>query len=517
MAAMVVIESIRQAVRGLIRSPTGELTRAQRFARYCLDLTRHCARELAQNRAAQMAAALTYRTLFSLVPTAVLAMLMFRAFIGVEEAQDWFQGTAYNYLGLSAVALPDAEPGVDPDPVDEAAAARLQELKETADERLAEIVNSAWAHLKFGNIGAVGLLLLIWAALALAVTVEQCFNRIFRCPSGRAWHHRIAIYWAVVTLGPMLLFVSIYAALSVVHWAEDALDLSTPGDESALVQGATPSADASGGADAATGTSAAAAGVVATRSAPPSATARLTGRTAALAASWLLLFLTYVLMPNTRVHLRPAVIGSFVAACLWELAKWGFKLYVAKAVSVSAIYGSLGMVPLFLFWLYLTWLIVLFGLQLTYTLQAMHGRKFEIEELQRRQRHVLGDPRWILGMMSVIGRAFVAGRPVTADDVSQQLLIDPRAVSDIGEALEDAGLLHRVEGSGRHEGGYALALPPDQIRIDGLLDLGRSLAEAQRGSDTEPTAALLEQLDAAQREAAGNQSLADLVVVENEK
>ena len=91
-------------------------------------------------------------------------------------------------------------------------------------------------------------------------------------------------------------------------------------------------------------------------------------------ASWVLLLLLLTLMPNTTVHLRPALIGSLVAAILWKFAKHGFKLYLTKAVSYSVLYGSLGLIPLFLFWMYLTWLIVLFGLELTYTLQAMRGR-----------------------------------------------------------------------------------------------------------------------------------------------
>lgn len=464
---MVLLNSIRQSVRRLVRSPTGELTRAQRFVRYALDLARHCARELARNRAAQMAAALTYRTLFSLVPTAILAMLMFRAFIGVEEAQHWFQDTAYSFLGLSAVVVSEGEASV-AETLGEGGngIAQMEQWQATAGQHLDQIVHGAWDKLTFASIGAPGLVLLIWAALALAVTVEQCFNRIYRCPSGRAWHHRIAIYWAVVTLGPILLFLSLYVAGSVVAWAEDTLHLT--------------------------------------------AAMRLTGRTAALMASWLLLFLTYVLMPNVRVHWRPALVGSFVAAALWEVAKWGFKFYVAEAVNVSLIYGSLGMIPLFLFWLYLTWLIVLFGLQLTYTLQAMHGRAFEIDELQQ-QCHLIGDPRWIIGMMAIVGRGFGGGKPVSAEQVSGELLLDTDSITEMGIALEEAGMVHRLEGSGRHEGGYTLALPPDRIRVATLLDLGRTLAESKRWSGDHAAKALLDRMDVAQHEVVGEATLATIV------
>ena len=63
-----------------------------------------------------------------------------------------------------------------------------------------------------------------------------------------------------------------------------------------------------------------------------------------------------------------------MGSLLWEAAKFGFQVYVATAVPYSAIYGSIGLIPLFLFWIYVTWLIVLFGLILTYTLQVLGGR-----------------------------------------------------------------------------------------------------------------------------------------------
>ena len=97
-----------------------------------------------------------------------------------------------------------------------------------------------------------------------------------------------------------------------------------------------------------------------------------------LLASFVLLLLVYKLLPNTHVRLRPAIWGALVAAALWSLSRWGFGLYVSKALPYMKIYGALGLIPLFLFWLYLTWLIVLFGMELAFTLQAMKGRGFDV-------------------------------------------------------------------------------------------------------------------------------------------
>ncbi len=462
------------AFRRLITQPTGELTRAQRSARFAVDLARHCARELVRNRAPQMAAALTYRTLFSLLPMVILALLLFRAFVGLDEAQDWFQKTAYDFLGWSSVALaPQAGEAVDDADVDADAARDPQEdtdLRASADESLNELVANAW-DLDFGSIGMVGLLLLIWAALALLITVEHCFNTIYHCPAGRRWHHRITIYWSVITLGPWLLFISLYVAGQAVQWAQG---LPLLGIAVKWFSGFT-----------------------------------------ALGASWLLLFLIYLLMPNAGVRIRSALIGSFVAAALWETGKWGFKLYVTQAVTYSALYGSLGLIPLFLLWLYVTWLIVLFGLQLTYTLQALRGRQFQLEEALKRQEHA-ADPRWLISMVTLIGKAFAKGQPIDTDELSRTLLISPRTVADMGELLENEGLVHRVEATKQHEGGYSLAVSPRQLRITKLLELGQAMSNGEAKRKHIPGGTMLNTLHEAQYAAAGEATLEEMLEGEGE-
>ena len=454
---------LRQSFSRLLSRPTEELTRAQRSLRFAVDLTRYCSRELIQNRAPQMAAALTYRTLFSLVPMAMLGLLVFRAFIGLENAQVWLQDAAYDFLGWSETVALTGD--VAPQPVVSGETTERDPRAEVADA-LNGVVDRAWESLDFRSLGVVGLVVLIWAALALLITVEQCFNLVYNCPEGRPWHHRIAIYWAVVTLGPVLLFVSLHLAGNLVDWAEDL----TPGVR---------------------------------------AVHWLSGF-AALGASWLMLFIVYMLMPNTSVYWRSALGGSFIAAVLWETGKWGFKLYVNRAVTISALYGSLGLILLFLLWVYLTWLIVLFGLQVSYTLQALKGRKFQIDEAVHR-RHQIGDPHWLVAMMALIGRSFFAGEPVSVEKISRRLLISGWSVARIGELLEQKGLLHRVEATRRHESGYSLAVPPDQIPVSRLLELGRTMSEGQTRSEDLPAKAMLDQLYKAQHDAAGDASLASVI------
>lgn len=481
---MKVLTQTTAYLRRLISEPIGELNRAQRTLRFAVDLSRHCARQLGRNHASQMAAALTYRTIFGLVPMAVLMLLVFRAFGGFEHVSADLQAKIYDHLGLSSISLPapaDGAESIVSAPGDSQSGTPLaaqhreeahRQLRAGIDRILADLTANA-SKVNVGSIGVVGLAVLIWAALALLITVERSFNQIYNCAAGRSWHLRVPIYWAVITLGPVLLFVSLYVAQQLVEYTQSK---AVAGQMPTIVSGVV------GG---------------------------LSGMTA-LGASCLLLFLLYVLMPNRRVRLRPALVGALVAAVLWESGKWGFKLYVTKAVSYSTLYGSLGLVPLFLLWLYLTWLIVLFGLEITYTLQAMRGREFEKEAMRRDQRQVY-DPRWLVPMMTKIGAAFRSGQVIDTEDLAQVLGLPETAVVQMGRQLHEAGLIHRVAGNGDVAGGYTLAQPPEDIKLNRLLELGQMFGHNAKSHPDDPAWRVLASLAKAQQVAAGNITLAGIL------
>lgn len=460
-------ERMAANLRRLAQEPIdAELTRAQRMLRFAVDLARHGGRQLQKDRAMDMAAALTYYTIFSLVPMAVLGLLVFRMFVGVDDARRWMRTAAYDYLGWSSITIPSAPPAgpsptanttsgaapqemptpdngaANPAPPGAAgaAAAAVDPRKESAalqegvDQRIDELITRAF-EMNLGNIGFIGAALFLWAAVSLLVSLEYSFNVVFNCPAGRSWYRRITTYWAFVTLGPPLVFVSLYSATYAVHWSTANAIFGSYTD---FLSG-------------------------------------ILGRAASIVTSWLVLFLMYVLVPNTGVQIRPALIGSFVAAVLWEFAKWGFRWYVTTALPYSALYGSLGLIPLFLFWLYLTWLIILFGLEITATLQALRGWRLEEQEALRYKDRLLCDPQWLIPVMATVARGFVKGRPVFGEEISRRMRLPLSAVLSLCDRLKRAGYLHQVDTRRREPMAYVLARPPEQIGMQGLLELGRSI------------------------------------------
>jgi membrane protein len=458
-----ILHELIQSVRRLLTTPREELGRAQRSLRFALNLARHCARELARDRAAQMAAALTYRTLFSLIPVVVLSLLVFRALGGLEDLRPALQEKVYTFMGLQAVAEP--APAGDEEPGEEPAGSMETELRRRIGETVGQVADRA-ATLDFRSVGVIGAIVLFWGAFALLATVEHCFNRIYKCPSGRSWGRRLTTYWALLTLGPLLLLVSLYLAEHLLSWLQRS---SIPG------------------------------GLLATAI-----------RLAPLAASWLLLFIAYVWVPNTRVRRRSAMVGALVAAILWELGKWAFQLYLARVVPNSLLYGTLGIIPLFLLWIHLTWLAVLFGLELSYTLQAMQLSSFEeIEASEGASR--LTDPRWVVPVMARAARAFAEGEPVREEQLAGELTLPQPGVRRILETLADSGLVHRLRQRGGDDDAYVLARPPASIPLAELVRVIDSAAGARPGAAAGPGWALLDGLTEAQSASVGEATLATLL------
>lgn len=459
----------------------------------------HTWKQMQHDRANQMAAALTYRTIFSMVPTLLLALVVFRAFGGFADMQTEMRQRIFDYLNITAIQsnapTPHATDSEQSEPATTESSDNAQtqsvdahvsttaptstkpaaqssnvELRARVDELLDGVVSQA-SNISFKSIGAIGFVLLIWAALALIVEVETTFNRIYLAPQGRPWAMRIAIYWASLTLGPVLMFASLYTTGRLLSMASEFLGYG---------------------------------GVFLTA---------LFGQVAALIFTWLLLLLLYRLLPNTRVELRPALIGSLVAAVLWEVGKRGFQWYVGHSVTYSKLYGSLGMIPLFLLWVYLTWLITMFGLELSFVLQSLRGKSLSSRLPDKRDadRPAVIDARWMLPILSRIARSFAQGQPVSEGTLSLELSLPLAAVSELCGRLTADGLIRRVEGSSSEPGGFTLALPAEKIELSRVLRLASELTRSHGGTANGTDWAFVSTLERSDHATAGNATLATLL------
>jgi len=223
-----------------------------------------------------------------------------------------------------------------------------------------------------------------------------------------------------------------------------------------------------------------------------------------LCIGWLFWFTVYSLVPNTTVALKSTAIGALVCAILLELATRSLGAYLSNAFTVSHLYGSLGLVPLFMFWVYLIWLFILFGLEVSATLQFLGNRALEEIE-NRRATAGLVEPAAVVGVMEVIAEDFAAGQPTPQRKIADRTGVPERAVAAIVQELCNAGLLHRLE---RDQNSVCLAQSPELVTADRLMDVGFLLAD---GAGERRISHFAERLREHQRALAKSVTLASLV------
>lgn len=427
-------------------------------------LLRNATAEAQRSRLPQMAAALSYRTVFGLIPVMVVALVAMKMFFTTDNEIADVLNQGLRYSGLSSIAAPappevfgpPAPPGestgemvpageaakpIGPEAAGATASANggppPPAVNTAAQERLdgwiKDLVSRA-SSVNFQAIGLIGAVALLYAAISMLVEVERAFNQIYRVPSGRSWLRRFVNYWALLCFGGVGLFLSF---LVTRRFSAELLRVASYA-----------------GADNNSAVLLAAAGYIST-----------------VMISTALFMLVYTVVPNTRVKPGPAAAGAFIAALLWEAGKWGFTQYLSFSTGYAKLYGSIALVPLFLLWVYVTWCIVLFGLNIAYYLQ--HGRYRTAPQPSELLAPAIVDPAATLAIMAAMARRFESGQPADAPALAQGLSIQPVLAAQMLERLSEAGLIHRVHGDG--DGRFVLSRPPERIDAAEVVKIGEEL------------------------------------------
>lgn len=459
----------------------------------------------------RMAAALSYRSMFGLIPVVVVVAIALAAFTsdslqqnvirqmlvfaGLDQLKVEHQGAkpSERPAPIEAAQTPAPAPGQDPAQAQTTDGVTSETLDAWINDRAREIVGRV-KLVRMDLIGLVALAALLYAAISLLVEVEQSFNQIYNAPEGRSWIRRFIQYWTLLTLGPLLLVASF------------AIQKYFQGFQQTAQQHA---ADLIGS------------------GAIMSHLSFTLGFIGAAGVAAILLFIIYVTVPNTRVQPAAALLGAFVAAVLWEMGKRGFTKYITFATNSSGsatnygnLYGTLAILPLFLLWVYASWLIVLFGLQLAWSMQTFRqatarGLTYSvlstlglIESNHPSSRPRLVDPAASLLVLTCVAQRFAEGKTSDHNQVAQACNVDEHAVGELLERLAGAGYVHRLTESGHRLTTYSLSRPPETISAPDILRLGDELmAPAPR--DKAPSIGVGELIRQARYKALEGKTLAD--------
>ena len=447
------IRDVLQHIRRLVTAPREELSLFQRSLAFWMHLVVSCAGELKRDRAPQVAAALTYHTLFSLVPMLVLGLLVFRSVQGLESSAERFENLVIEVLLPETVLDPESSPLLEANALD--TQREFDDARALLREQFRDYIRQL-SELNLTGLGIAGLLVFLYGASSLLRTVESSFDSIYRAESKRPLRIQIPLYFTFMILGPVVLVGS-----QVLRDQLLARFASTTG------------------------------------------AAWLPGLFATLSpvlGIWAVLFALYVSVPNTRVKRRSAVSGSLLATLLWLFMQKGFGLYVGSTV-ITSLFGALAVVPILLLWGYLTWLVVLFGLEVSYSLQFLASSGPWKEDFEA---PLSGDPGWLVPILTHIGRGFTNGRSTSRAALRTDCGLPLSTLGSFLKQLEERGWIHEVVGTGG-ESEYALARPPSQISIREVLAVEPPLHQPGAAWD------YLEKLGATRDDSVGDDTLASLL------
>jgi len=433
----------------VVTHPREELTHWQATARFWYDLARVGARQLREDRALQMAAALAFHTLFALMPLAIVSTALFKGMQGVDKLQSLVHQLVQS-AGLDAVRI---MPAGGPAGTEPAAAISLGTWLEDMIGKFGTI--------DLETLGLVGFAVMMYAAVAMMVTVEDCFNTIYRAPEGRSWLRRVPVYWTVLTVGPIGIALLFVVDSHVGRWI-NSVDASV-----VLI--------------------------------------RVLGIIWSIGLITLMLLGTFVLLPNTYVSWRSAVGGAFVSAILLHVGKVGLAAYINNAFSFSQLYGPLGFVPVLMMWTYAMWICILFGVEVAAIVQRLGGRRDELEEMERtRAKGGMVDSTSVVLLMEVIAEGFESGQPASLAHVVEETGLPEPVAVEILDRLVQRGFVHRVA---NREAAFTLARPPEAITTESLIEFGHGMLHERHGRRKSPA---VEALRLAQRDLAADATLAGL-------
>lgn len=367
-----------------------------------------------EERLLQVASSLTFTTVLAIVPMLAVVLSLFTAFPVFQE----FRVALEDFLATSL-------------------------MPPSVSDNIMDYLNQF--ALQATRLTTIGGAFLIVTSLLLIMTIDKTLNDIWHVTRQRPLSQRALIYWAVITLGPLVAGASLWATSFV---ARESLGLVSDVPEFV-----------------------------------------------SLAVSFIPLILTglafaalFVVVPNRHVYWKDALTGGFGAAILLEIMKSAFAYYLTRFPAYTVIYGAFATLPVFLLWIYLSWLSILFGATVAASAPMIRLGRWEIN---REAGATFVDA---LGVLEALVRAQgmgPAGR--SSNHLSRQLCLHHDELNDVLEALSDMGLVARTA-----DQRWVLACDPRDTPLDGVADrflLDRTRRRVREDPRIERIAARLLQRD----------------------
>lgn len=407
-------------------------------------------RTFVANRCLVRASALAYTTLLSIIPLLAVGLSFAMSILKTDthRLDSWIK-TSISRIAPAIGLVPATG-------------------NEDAQQKIIEYVHNAINVVGSGRLQTTAVIALLFVGISLLSNIEATLNDIWGVQRGRSWFNRIVLYWSTITLVPLLLLLAVgLSAGPYFRATQDIID-SMP----------------------------------------------LLGHFLYSVLPIVVLVITfslfYVLMPNTRVRPDAALIGGIFGGILVHLNNKFSSIYLGQVIQSTTVYGSLAVLPLFLIGLYFSWVIVLFGAQVSYAWQ--NRRRYFQERMTENVNH-RGKEFLALRVMTFLAQRFYSGTtPPTLLEVSDILAVPSKLLQKVIEPLIQTGLI--VETAAK-ETAYTPGRPLAKISYDDIMQAMRCGIGQEVSTRTDLSRALvakeMERIESARSAVAASITLDKLV------
>lgn len=307
---------------------------------------------------------------------------------------------------------------------------KMQGQEEIA-QRLIEFSNSLLENAKGGFMAGIGVVFLLWAVIKLLSNIENSFNDIWGIKKPRTFGRKFSDYISMMLICPILLVMSSSATV-IVSTQISQLILKLP--------------------------------------LHPSITSLILSALKLLpyCTIWVIFTFVFIFMPNTKVKWGSGILGGIVAGTMFQVAQSIYINFQVGLTKHNAVYGGFAALPFFLLWLQISWLVVLFGAELSFAHQNVDTYEFEPDCLSVSSKY---KRKLSLLVTHLLVKNFCScRRPLYAGEISQKLEIPIRLVRQIIFELVECGILSEARINADKEVAYQPACDADVLTVKYVID-----------------------------------------------
>ncbi|MDK2979254.1 MAG: rane protein [Bacteroidales bacterium] len=327
-----------------------------------------------------------------------------------------------------------------------------------------------------GLIAGIGIAILIWTVMKVLGNIESSFNAIWQIRTPRVWFRKFSDYLSMMLIAPILLILSTSANVFIsTQLTRIMAEVDILGYISPIIF--------------------------------------FLIKLIPYVLFWLVLTIIYMVMPNTKVNFQSAFVAGVIGGTMFVFLQWVYIHFQVGVSRYNAIYGSFAALPLFLIWLQTSWLIILFGAEISFAVQNVERYEFDpdIQNLSSFSERVL-----TLMVARLIVKRFEQGEePLTDKEISQKLEIPIRLVRDILFVLRESKILTELVTQQYKEKAYQPAQDINKITVSYVLNAidhhGVDKILAADSTEKDQIKKLLNDFDLAIQNAKGTMLLKDII------